>query len=170
MQFTELSSNLSKTVGNRLRNILQCGLTPHKLALTICLGTAVGVLPLFWGSTLLCAALAFSFGLNQTGIQAVNYLAYPLQLALFLPFCRLGEKLFPWGPAVSTEVLTAALHGHLSATITLIGWAILKAITAWLITAPPAAVLLYLLLKAIIKRKYPAPVDHSEHHPMPTGR
>lgn len=105
MQRNQIFCSVTKRVRSLVGTILRSGLTPQKLALTLCLGTALGVMPLLCGSTLLCALLAARFKLNQATMQAVNYCCYPLQLALLLPFCRLGEILFPWGPAVSGEVL-----------------------------------------------------------------
>jgi hypothetical protein len=136
-----------------LKGVLQGGLTPQKLALTLCLGTATGIMPLLWGTTLLSAAFATVFKLNQGAMQALNYLCYPLQLALFIPFCRLGELLFHVGPEVSVSVLTGALHGHVGAALNLIGWASLRAIGAWLITVAPLALLVYPLLKVMLKRR-----------------
>ena len=128
----------------------QCGLTPQKLSLTLCLGAAAGVMPLLWGTTFLCALLAAKLKLNQAAVQAVNYCCYPLQLALFLPFCRLGELLFPWGPAVTGAVLKGALHGDIGASIHLVAWATLRALGAWLVTAPPLALLVYPILRGLI--------------------
>jgi uncharacterized protein (DUF2062 family) len=118
------------------------GITPHKLALTLALGVAVGILPLLWGSTLLCALLAFAFGLNQAGIQAVNYLSYPLQLALLVPFYRLGAKLFPFAASFACSSVKG---GGLAV-------ATLKALGAWLLIAPPTAVLLYLIVLTLLTR------------------
>jgi len=142
----------------RVRGALNCllreGLTPDKIALTICLGGAVGVLPLLWGTTLLCVGLAARLGLNQAALQAVNYLFYPLQIALFFPFFRLGAKLLPWGPVVSQEAVQGALHGHFSAACAALGWATLKALGAWLMITPPCALLLYPLLLCFLRRKW----------------
>lgn len=154
MRCNRFALKLAETVGKRLKDIFQCGLTPHKLALTICLGIAIGILPILWGTTLICAALAFILGLNQAAIQAVNYMVYPLQLALFLPFYRLGEKVFPWKNPLSHEMVSEGLHGSFTATITHLGGATLKAVAAWLITTPPATTLIYLLLFAIFKKKH----------------
>jgi len=110
-------------------------------------------MPLLWGTTLLCAALATKLKLNQAAIQATNYVCYPLQLALFLPFCRLGELLFPWGPRVTSEVLQGVLHGHVGASLALVGWATARALGAWAITVPPLALLLYPLLKRFLVRR-----------------
>ena len=138
--------------------ILKSGLTPQKLSLTICLGVAVALMPVLWGTSLVCALLAALFRLNQAAVQAVNYLCYPLQIVLFIPLCRLGEALFPWGPRVSRDVLTGALHGHLGATLGLIGWASLRGLGAWSITVVPLALASYPFLKAqLVKREARAP-------------
>jgi uncharacterized protein (DUF2062 family) len=135
------------------KRVLQGGLTPQKLALTLCLGSATGVMPLLWGTTILAAGLAALFRLNQAAMQALNYLCYPLQLALFIPFCQLGEYLFPWGPAVSAAVLTGVLHGRIGPALGLIGWATLRAMGAWLITAAPLALVAYPLVKLALQRR-----------------
>ena len=136
-----------------LKRVLQGGLTPQKLALTLCLGGATGLMPLLWGTTILAAGLAALFKLNQAAMQALNYLCYPLQLTLFIPFCQLGEYLFPWGPAVSVTVLTGALHGQVGAALSLIGWATLRALGAWLVTVAPLTLVVYPFLKAMLKRR-----------------
>lgn len=137
----------------RAKAILQSGATPQKLSLTISLGAAVGLMPVLWGTSLLCAVLAACFRLNQAAIQAVNYLCYPLQIALFIPFCLLGETLFPWGPRVSAAILAGALQGHLGETASLLGWASLRGLGAWFLTMAPLALLLYPLLKWLFLRR-----------------
>ena len=148
-----------------LKRVLRGGLTPQKLALTLCLGSATGIMPLLWGTTLLSAGLAALFRLNQAAMQALNYICYPLQLTLFIPFCRLGGYLFPWGPAGSVTVLTGALHGQVGAALSLIGWATLRALGAWLVTVPPLALITYPLLKTVLIRRGTLPgaaVDPSQ--------
>lgn len=139
------------------RKIFHQGLTPHQLALTIALGVAVGIVPLVWGATPLCALLAFRLRLNQVAIQAVNYLVYPLQIVLFLPFYTLGAAIFPWGPVLSPTSLRAGLQPDLSGNLTLLLVTTLKALGAWLLLSPLLAALLYLLLLPIAKRKHWAP-------------
>jgi hypothetical protein len=143
---------LSKSIKRRLRDVLHCGLTPDKLALTLCLGVTIGVLPVPWGATVLCVVCGYIFRLNQVALQTVNYLAYPLQIALLIPFSLLGNKLFPWGPQTPPELLSTLLHGHLSGSIHLLAWTIVKAMAAWLVTAVPVAVVLYLPLFAFVKQ------------------
>jgi len=134
------------------KNALLRGVSPRKLALTLAIGFVIGFLPLIWGATLLCAGLAFLFGLNQAGIQAANYLAYPVQIALFVPFYRMGARIFPWGPSLSGDALAKGFKHDWTGNATLVFVATLKAIGAWLLIAPPAAILLYLILRPILTR------------------
>ncbi|HEY4743851.1 MAG TPA: DUF2062 domain-containing protein [Desulfuromonadaceae bacterium] len=145
---------LSTALGRRLSIVLHSGLTPHKLALTFCCGIAIGVLPLMWGTTILCVVCGHCFRLNHVALQTVNYLVYPLQIALFVPLCLMGSKLFPWGPSIPPEILPTLLHGHLAASMHLLVWITLKAIGAWLITAAPLAVSLYPPLLMLFRRRF----------------
>ncbi len=132
---------LPRLFARSLEKFLRCGLSPRKLALTLALGTVIGILPVLWGSTLLCVLAAAIFRLNQVSIQAVNYLVYPIQLALFIPFFRLGEKFFPGSPGVTIN----SHGGHFYAFLARAGLSNIKAIGAWSMIAPPLAVLLYFL-------------------------
>ena len=130
---------------------LASGLGPGKLALTLALGVTLGILPLLWGTTLLCVVAAFLFRLNQGAMQIINYLAYPLQFALLIPYYRLGGFLFPGDagpslpPAASFSLLADA------------GTATLKAVGAWGLTAPAVALVVYAvsltLLRSALRRR-----------------
>lgn len=138
---------------NRLQSVMTCGLTPQKLALTLCIGTALGVMPLLWGTSLICIMLAHLFRLNQVALQSVNYLLYPLQLALLVPFFKLGGRLFPWGPPLSPHVLSTLIRNPGPSSLHILGWITLKSLAAWLVTALPAALLVYGILMAAASRK-----------------
>lgn len=148
-------------VTSLVRKIFCQGITPPQLALTIALGVAIGILPLPWGATPLCALLALWLRLNQGVIQAVNYLVYPLQLALFIPFSSLGATIFPWGPVVSAKSLLAGWEQDRSGNLLLLLVATLKALGAWLLMAPFLAGSLYFLLWLILPKRGsdPLPVD-----------
>lgn len=81
-------------IWSRLLGMLRHGLSPEGLAWSLAVGLALGASPLFGTSTALCAGAAMAFRLNQPAMQLANYLAYPLQIALLLPFIHLGERLF----------------------------------------------------------------------------
>lgn len=134
-------------IRNALLMLLSSGLTPHKLALTVAFGVTLGILPVLWGTTLLCVFFAFIFRLNQACIQIVNYLSYPLQLLLLVPFYRLGARLFP--PAT---VHAAAGGGDgMSQYLYQLGGATVRAVAGWLVIAPGLALLLYVVLLPLLR-------------------
>jgi uncharacterized protein (DUF2062 family) len=119
-------------------------MTAETIALSVALGLALGVFPVLGCPTLFCALAAVAFRLNLPAIQFVNYLVYPLQLALLIPFFRLGDRIFRLAPGSSRaqqaggilDMLTPALH----------------ATVAWFCVSAPVALLLYLSLIAILRR------------------
>lgn len=139
---------------------LSQGISPRRLALTLALGFAVGCIPVVGIPTVLCAGLALALRLNLPVIQMANYVAMPLQLALIVPFVRLGSWLVPThgGPAPMGLAfdLRALMHppdlnlaAHLATSI---GDLAGKALLAWLLVAIPAVVLMTLALTHMLRR------------------
>jgi len=143
---------IRRKFGNLIKNIFVQGVSPQKLALTISLGIFIGTVPILWGSTLICAVLAVLFRLNHPSIQASNYLAYPMQLALIIPFYRMGAGVFPWGPSVSLDIFSIGIKNEWMGNFVPIVAATLKALAAWFLIASPLAVVLYFLLWTIFAR------------------
>ena len=132
--------------------LLKQGLTPEKLSLTIALGIVLGTIPVLGSTSLACASVAAVLGLNQAAIQGVNYLVYPLQLSLLIPFLRLGSTLFGDNSfrLGLTEMKTMAQAGMFNAIATL--WtATLHALAVWALLAIPSAAILYFALCPILK-------------------
>lgn len=142
----------------RLRLFLVQGISPRRLALTLSIGFVLGCIPVIGIPTGLCALVALAFRLNQPAIQVANYAAMPFQLALFVPFLRLGGKLTP-KLAHSELDLTALVHSPLqlmthSSTQLLAQLGILagQALLGWLLLAIPVAVILTLILTGVLRR------------------
>lgn len=129
------------------------GLTPQKLALTLCIGIALGIMPLLCGTSLICIMLAHLFSLNHVALQSVNYLLYPLQLALLVPFFKLGAWLFPWGPTVPLNIFTSLVRNPGLSSLNILSWIVLKSLAAWLITVLPLATLAYGILLTVTTKK-----------------
>ncbi len=135
-------------------NLLRQGITPEKIALSIAFGIALGVFPVIGATTLLCALAAVVLRLNLPAIQLVNYFVYPLQIALLLPFIRMGEFLFSVAqpiPFSMTQILEMIRTdvGHAIATL----WtATMHAIVAWLLVGPLVVLLLYRVLTPLLRR------------------
>ena len=142
-------------ISAKVKSALLTGISPRKLALTVTLGFVVGILPLVWGTSILCAILALRFGLNQACIQAANYLACPVQILLFLPFYRIGASIFQGGRPLPTDIFRAGFAGNWSGHLLSMATATGKALAAWTFLALPAAVLIYFLLLQIFARMCP---------------
>jgi hypothetical protein len=86
-------------------------------------------------------------------VQAANYLAYPLQVALYLPFFRLGAWLFGAEPVSFTPgEIRAQLAAGVGDTIARYGWANLRAIVAWALVAPVVAAVTYAVARPVLAR------------------
>ena len=131
--------------------LLSQGITPHKIALCIALGAMLGVTPLIGSSTLMCAVVALAFGINLPLIQVVNYLVYPLQLLLLIPFIQAGQWLFrqPSLP-FSLAQLTALFRMNFWGTLGMLWEYTLRGLVAWLILGGMAALIIYLASRPIL--------------------
>ena len=140
--------------------MLRQGLSPEGLAWSLALGLALGIFPLFGTSTVLCLGAALAFRLNQPAMQLANYLAYPLQLGLLLPFIRLGERLFGTQPVpFSLSMLQAVLKADAWGTVGMFWSSLWHASVAWLLVVPLPTVLLAWILVPVFRtvRTLPRP-------------
>jgi uncharacterized protein (DUF2062 family) len=130
---------------------LSQGISPLRLALTLALGLAVGCIPVVGIPTVLCAGLALALHLNLPVIQAANYAAMPLQLALIIPFVRMGRWIFS---AHSAQLLAPRALEHFSAfsLATRMSGLAGEAMLAWLIAAIPAVLLMTALFNLMLRR------------------
>jgi uncharacterized protein (DUF2062 family) len=136
-----------------LLDLLSQGVTPEKLALSIALGAAFGIIPALGWTTVLCAAIAFIWRLNLPAIQLVNYFMYPAQIALLLPFFRLGEKLFraPHLP-ISVSQIYAMAHADLLGSIAFLWSTTWHAIVVWSLVAPILVATMLVILIPLFRR------------------
>ncbi len=136
----------------RLLHLLRHGLTPEKLALSLALGIGLSCFPIFGTTTILCTIVALAFRLNLPAIQVGNYLALPLQLVLFVPFLRLGERLLhaPKMP-LSPEQLLAMAKTDPTRTMHILLTGQWHSILGWLVVAPGITLLLTLALRPLMR-------------------
>jgi len=116
-----------------LANLLGGGLSPGPAARALAVGALIGVMPLAWGTSLLCLGAALPLRLNPLAVQVGNYAAWPLQLLLAWPYLRIGSRWFGAAPA-------AADAGRLLLTLV---WANGVALAAWALSAPLLLPLFY---------------------------
>jgi len=132
---------------------LSQGISPLRLAVTLALGFAVGCIPVIGIPTVLCAGLALALRLNLPAIQVANYAAMPLQLALIVPFVRLGGWLVstPAHPARSLVPLALEHFSAVNLAARASGMAG-EALLAWLLAAIPAVLFMTLALNLMLRR------------------
>jgi uncharacterized protein (DUF2062 family) len=148
-----LRSFREKRITGPILALLKQGITPEKIALSLALGIVLGIFPVIGLTTLLCAAAAFVFKLNLPAIQLVNYLVYPLQLLLLLPFYRAGEWLFRAEHLpISLKEIFAMIDEDIWEAILFLWDTTLNAMVAWVLVAPFMVVLLYYLIRPVIAR------------------
>jgi Uncharacterized protein conserved in bacteria (DUF2062) len=144
---------LQSRVIKPLVKLLVQGVTPEKLALSLALSAALGVIPAFGWSVWLCGLAGLALGLNLPAMQAVNYFLYPAQVALLLPFFRLGERLFraPHLPLSISQIISMA-HTNFWGAIKLLWNTTWHAVVVWALLAPFAVGLIYVVLLPIFRR------------------
>ena len=134
-------------------DLLNTGLTPQKIVLSIAIGVTLGVIPVIGATTILCTIAAISFRLNLPAVQLVNYLVYPLQVILLIPFYRAGEFVFNTEPFIlSASQVIDMIKEDAWAAINFLWDTTLHAVVVWFILAPILVVILYYLLLPIVKR------------------
>jgi uncharacterized protein (DUF2062 family) len=139
----------------RFIEALSSDLSPSKVALTFALAIPVGIVPFFCCFNIcLSFLLAWRFKLNHVLMQVINNVLYPVQLLLFLPFMRLGVRLFsddrvPFSP----KLILASFSESKLGTIQLLGMWNLYAVLAWLLISVPVAGIVFYLSLILYKRK-----------------
>ena len=133
--------------------LLRMGATPRSLAWSIAAGALIGINPVIGSTTLLSLAVTFRFRLNVVATQIANHAMFPLELALVVPFIRLGSRVFhtaamPLAPRLFVEEARTApllLTRHLWMWV----W---HAFVLWAAMALVAAPLLALAITPLLER------------------
>lgn len=135
---------------------LRQGVSPRDLALTIAVVVFIGTNPFIGTTTVLCLAAGLLFRLNHPIVQALNYALFPAQIALIIPWTRVGEYLTgSERVSFSPDDVIAAFHrgiGAFWADYAVVG---LHAVIGWLVVAPFPCVLLFVVFKRVFRKLGP---------------
>jgi uncharacterized protein (DUF2062 family) len=132
---------------------IRAGISVERLAVSLALGITVGLIPLYGFTTLIVALIALSLRLNFVAMQAAHYIVHPLQIALLIPFLKLGDAIMK-----SADIsFSVKQYIHLFRTdfwgamheLWLVN---LSALFIWLIIAIPLFFLLYYSLRYFFVR------------------
>ncbi|BDD02713.1 DUF2062 domain-containing protein [Aureibacter tunicatorum] len=140
-----------KNVVAPLKGVLKKGASPHQMALSLTLGAIIGLSPLIGLTTIVCSLLCLLLGLNIISANVSNFLVYPIQLIVFMPFMYWGGKIM----GVDLEGIDADLLASmiLSDTMTFLrsfGKAFVGALLIWLVASIPFALICYLTMKYLM--------------------
>ena len=147
---------LRRRVLDPFLNLLRAGLSPEQLALTVCLGVAFGLVPLFGVTTLVSVAVALRLRLNVAAMQLAAHLMSIFQVALFIPFLRAGAALMGHREQVANLTVSGlrqliAQEGW-SAVGKLLWRAELGAMLIWAVAAVPLVTIVYFVLRTVFQR------------------
>jgi uncharacterized protein (DUF2062 family) len=133
--------------------LLKQGISHEKIALSIAIGITLGIFPVLGATTALCAFAAFILRLNLPAIQLVNFVVYPLQLFLLVPFLRAGGWLFgdQRFSKLGREIINL-IQNDLWGSFGMLWNLTVYAVVLWLIISPIIIVVLYKILKPALMR------------------
>jgi len=132
--------------------LLRSGLSVDEIAKALALGCTTGTSPLIGTTTLTGGLLAVALRLNPVACLAASYGAYPLQIALVLPFAKLGQQLTGWNnlPLDPSQIRDLFQQQGL-ATIEILGPTMVNATIAWLLCTPIIFVTTYFLFRRVLR-------------------
>lgn len=147
-----MAISVLKNLKSKIIGFLKQGITPQKLAVAFSLGICIGIIPLLGSTSLLCMLVAFLFRLNMATIQTVNYLTYPLQLILYIPFLKAGAYAGGMEFNYSLEEIVTMLSENTWNTIQRFFAINIYAVLLWLFISVVLYLALYFILVKIFIR------------------
>lgn len=119
---------------------LKQGATPERLATSLAWGATLGLFPILGTTTTLCGVAGVVFKLNHIALQVTNWLVYPLQIILIIPFLRLGNLIFGHAQfPLSLQEITELFATDFTGTARNLAGLALRGIIAWALVAVPSA-------------------------------
>ena len=111
------------------------------IAIILAVGLVLGTFPVYGCPTVFCLLAAIALRLNAPALQLVNQLSSPLQLALLIPFARLGERIIA-SPATASHSILSRLSEFT-----------IHAIAGWFCVSVPLGILLYFAVSQTLRRR-----------------
>ncbi len=141
------------SIKKKIIGFLTLGITAKKLALTAALGICLGTIPLLGATSLLCMLAAIAFRLNMPAIQAVNYVVYPVQLLLYIPYLKMGTHIFSTTEFnYSLSEIMQMLKSNLWKTMSDFIYINLYGLLLWLIISPAIFILSYWICNKVFEK------------------
>lgn len=126
---------------------LKQGATPEKLAQSLAWGFTLGIFPILGTPSILCGIAGVLLRLNHIAMQTVNWLVYPLQIILIIPFLKMGNRLFGFDELdLSLKEIALMFDQDFGKAALELGGLALRGIFAWVLVALPMIFLLRRIL------------------------
>jgi uncharacterized protein (DUF2062 family) len=148
------------------------GITPEKIALTLAVGSALALFPIFGTTTLLCLLAGVLLRLNQPIIQLVNMLCASIHFPVIVCLFRMGHWMYGvpythYGPGMLHHMLDTFWEDP-TRFFERFGVDAVHAIVAWAVIAPAWIIIVYFVglpvLREVLRRRI-IPVAFSEPEP-----
>jgi uncharacterized protein (DUF2062 family) len=144
--------------------MLRRGASPRQLGWSLAAGLVIGMNPVIGSTTVLTIAVTHLFKLNHSASQIGTHIAYPLQIALFLPMLQAGAVLFGTDPIpFDRRQVVGLLHEHplqLVRSLWMWEWHALVLYAALSLVLMPAFALLFTRMLARAMRRSRAKAHH----------
>jgi uncharacterized protein (DUF2062 family) len=128
------------------------GLSSEKLALSFTIGIVGGSFPVIGFTSLVSLLLLIALKQNFTIVQALNWIAAPIQLVMIIPFMRLGATvLFKDNLSITLGHIIKAFNPGVWEGLKTVGLFHLYGLIGWLICAFPAGVIIYFIFFLIFR-------------------
>jgi uncharacterized protein (DUF2062 family) len=136
-----------------LVKIIREGISIERLSVSLALGITVGLIPLYGLTTVIISCIALSLRLNLIAMQIAHYIVHPIQLALLIPFLKMGDALIKTSEASFTlqNYLQLFRNDFWSALHDL--WLVnLSAVGVWFLVSIPLYLILYFGIIYLLKK------------------
>jgi uncharacterized protein (DUF2062 family) len=143
-----------KTVKDKISKLFKQGLSPIQLNQSIIVSGALSIIPILGVTTFILTALSIKRKLNLPIMIAISYLMWPIQIALIIPFIRVGEFIFSIPPTFHTaEEIVSSFQNNFFQTLSNLSFELLCGLGGWLFTVLPIAIGIYLVTLLFLKKK-----------------
>jgi uncharacterized protein (DUF2062 family) len=134
---------------------IRAGISIERLAVSLALGITVGLIPLYGFTTLIVGCIALSLRLNFVLMQVAHYIVYPLQIALLVPFLKLGDAIMRHSDfSLSVKQYVHLFKTDFWGTMHQLWLLNLTAVMIWVVLAIPLFILLYFSIRYLARRYF----------------
>ena len=152
------------------------GLTPHKIALTVAVGSGIAMFPILGTTTLLCLLVGIVMKLNQPIIQAVNYACTPIHIPFIFYAFKWGDRLLGNShQGLKFGHMIKMLREHPIDFVTRYSVTAMRAMLVWAVLVPFWIIAIYYIVLPImrgidrvrIEAAAKAAAEKAKTHPSP---